>query len=230
MKKLSPSKVGFFKLKGKTLVCIDWANVYRWQSIIGWEIPPRKLYAFLKQHRNIIEIKFYFGTDVHPKSKLFLKKMRNIGYSLVTKEVKYVPVTLDDSYFKKTVFRLRKYITSLKGLKEEDINGLFEVLNQVVKRRKCDFDVEITMDVRDLVDKIDGFVLFSGDGDYAPLLKWLLDQQKQVVVVFAPGRLGKEVNQINVDKKRKKKIYLCPATRLKFFIGGKKYPRHKVGA
>ncbi len=32
-----------FKLKGKALVCIDWANVYGWQESLNWKIGADKL-------------------------------------------------------------------------------------------------------------------------------------------------------------------------------------------
>jgi len=38
-----------FKLRGKTLAIIDWANVYRWFKTLKWEIKPTKLYNYLKK-------------------------------------------------------------------------------------------------------------------------------------------------------------------------------------
>jgi uncharacterized LabA/DUF88 family protein len=85
-------KPTLFKLKGKTSVCIDWANVYNWKSSLKWEIDAKKLFKYLKSYRQIKEIIFYFGTDVHPASKQQIKEARQIGFRVVTKPVKYLPV------------------------------------------------------------------------------------------------------------------------------------------
>jgi len=51
------------KLKGKTLVIIDWANVYGWFKKLKWEIDPKRLYQYLKSYSQIKEIRFYFGVE-----------------------------------------------------------------------------------------------------------------------------------------------------------------------
>lgn len=215
-RKQSANSKKLFKLKGKTLVCVDWANVFGWQTTLGWSVNPRKLYFYLKKYKEIDEVRFYFGTDKHPKSKEFIRKMCSVGYSVVTKRVKYVPVSLDGSYFKKTFLEMKQSISELRGLDAKDAEKLLKILNQKILRRKCDFDIEIAMDVRDRIDKIDGLILFSGDGDYAPLLKWCLNQGKQVIVVSARGRLGKEISRL-IERKRQR-VYICFVSRLKAFI------------
>jgi uncharacterized LabA/DUF88 family protein len=83
------------KLRGKTAVFIDWANVYKWKDSLEWEIDPEKLYRHLLTYKEIQEINFYYGTDEHPTSKEFLKIIKKIGYCLITKPVKYLPIKED---------------------------------------------------------------------------------------------------------------------------------------
>jgi len=80
------------KLKGKTAVFIDWANVYNWRKSLKWEVDIEKLFQYLKGYQKIKEIFFYFGTDQHPASKEQIKKAKQIGFKVVTKPVKYLPV------------------------------------------------------------------------------------------------------------------------------------------
>ena len=83
---------GFFKLKGKTLVIIDWANVYGWFKKLKWEINPQKLYDYLKSYPEIFDIRFYFGVERgNRKSEEFQKQIKDIGYNLISKQVKWVP-------------------------------------------------------------------------------------------------------------------------------------------
>ena len=65
--------------------------------------------------------------------------------------------------------------------------------NQIIRRRKCDFDLEIALDCFENIDQFDSFIFFSGDGDFATLYQRLIKKGKQVIVVYQPGHLGKEV-------------------------------------
>ncbi|OGZ56485.1 MAG: hypothetical protein A3H64_01045 [Candidatus Ryanbacteria bacterium RIFCSPLOWO2_02_FULL_45_11c] len=86
----SRSKFKRFHLKGKTAVFIDWANVHGWGKSLKQEIDPVKLFAYLKEYKEILDIRFYFGTDKNQKSVEFLDGIKHIGYTLVTKPVKYI--------------------------------------------------------------------------------------------------------------------------------------------
>lgn len=88
-------KTTSLKLKGKTAAYIDWANVYGWRKTLKGEPDPKKIFKYLSKYKQVKEISFYFGSDVHPKSKLFLDKIKKIGYRLITKPVKYLKVKID---------------------------------------------------------------------------------------------------------------------------------------
>ena len=72
----------------------------------------------------------------------------------------------------------------------------FEVVTKKVKymkdRRKCDFDVEITMAMILGMSDFETFLLFSGDGDYAPVVKYLLKKGKRVFVIAEKRSFGRE--------------------------------------
>lgn len=85
----------------------------------------------------------------------------------------------------------------------------------LIHKRKCDFDVEITMDVYAALEaKIDSFIFISGDGDFAPLYHPLIKRKKQVIVVYSPKHIGREIWEIphGIYKLNIKKI---PSIRLK---------------
>jgi len=187
-------------LKGKTAVFIDWANVYGWR---GYKVDPKKLYKYLKAYRQVLDIRFYFGLDKHPKSRSFLESMKRIGFTVITKEVKYIPVSLDTSHFKQTFKEIKDSLTEAKGIAPKDLKKLLGILDQKIIRRKCDFDIEIAMDVYPLLETAETFIFFSGDGDFAPLINFLANKRKQVIVVFGEGHLGKEIAKLG------KKVFLC---------------------
>lgn len=178
----------FFTLKGKTLVLIDWANVFHAQYKNRWNVDTRRLFALFKDHQEIREIILFHGTDQHAKSEFFLKEQAAIGYRIVTKAVKKVPVTTDH-----------------EG----------NLLAKPILRRKCDFDVEIAKEILLNLDQFQSFILVSGDGDYAPIFDVLRERRKQAILIFPQGGLGREYLE---HEQRKRAIFLCSLERLRPFI------------
>lgn len=159
------------RLRGKTVVFIDWANVHGWQKSLKRKIDLKKLFIYLKSYKEIKDIRFYFGTDDNEGSKKFMKTVKNTGYKVVTKPVKQI-------------------------LAEE-------IKNRKVYKRKCDFDMEICIDIHALLSQnFDTFVFFTGDGDFEPLYQFLVSLKKQVIVIFTRGHLGREIYKIE------RKIYI----------------------
>jgi len=69
-----------------------------------------------------------------------------------------------------------------------------EVEGQKLYRKKCDFDMEISIDAHNALEEgVESFVFFTGGGDFAPLYQKLISLRKQVIVVYADGHLGREV-------------------------------------
>lgn len=178
----------FFHLKGNTIVLIDWANVFHAQRKNGWNIDLSKLRSFLVSHEHVSDIAFFHGTDTHEKSKQFLNEVKDMGYRVITKNVKYVPITTDH---------------------------LGNPLKEPFLRRKCDFDVEISKEILLHLDQYHSFILFSGDGDYAPIFDVLRMRKKQSILLFSKGALGREYIE---DEKRRNAMFLCPLERLRPFI------------
>ena len=184
------------KLKGNTVVFIDWANVYGWRKSLKKEVDPEKLFGYFKKYSQVKEINFYYGEDKHPKSKEFLSKMKQVGFRIISKEVKYIPVSLDSSHFYEIVKEVKTSLSVINTLKTEEVEKLLQILSKKILRRKCDFDIEVVMDVYRCLQTIDTYILFSGDGDFAPLYNLLVTLKKQVIIIFAHGHLGKEIYQI----------------------------------
>ncbi len=110
-----------FKLKGKTAVFIDWANVYGWEKSLKKEIDITKLFRYLKQYKEIANIRLYFGKDDHIKSVEFLKEAEKIGYIVITKSVKHIFIVEIEGqkiYRRKCDFDMETCIDVHKLLKE----------------------------------------------------------------------------------------------------------------
>jgi len=179
MTKMQTKKSIKLRLRGPTLVFIDWANVHGWQRTLKRKIDLDAVQGELKTLDNVHDIRIYHGRDKHPSSRRFLERSLRHGLSVVTKEVKY----LDDV----------------------DREGCTRI------SRKCDFDIEIALDVWRAVERgVTGFVFLSGDGDFAPLYEELVRRGKQVIVVYAHGHLGREVYALSGGIFRVAFLHLWP--------------------
>ncbi len=154
-------------------------------------VDTQSLFSLFKNHHDVSDIVLFHGTDAHEKSTQFLSEQTAIGYRIVTKNVKKVPVTRD----------------------HED-----NLLAKSILRRKCDFDVEIAKEILLSLENYQGFILMSGDGDYAPIFDVLRERHKQAILIFPKGGLGREYLE---DEQRKKAIFLCSLERLRSFIASK---------
>lgn len=202
------------KLNGKTLAVIDWANVYGWTKKLKWQVDVQKLFNFLKSYQDVFDIRFYFGVEKgNEKSEKFQQVIKEIGYALISKEVKWVPVILEQSHFKDILKELKEISQSWQ---EPHIKELNKILNQPLYRRKCDFDVEITKDILMGIDSFDTLILFSGDGDYKVIVEYLLDLRKKVIVVHPFGARGKEYNDLL--QREFNRPYFLAANNLKFIL------------
>lgn len=170
-----------FHLQGKTLVLIDWANVFNWLRGKHIEIDPKRLYDALKSYPSVDRICLFAGEDDHPKSKEFLEECRRIGFDVISKKVKYVPTLIENSQFWDM---LKEHVPEKK---------LAIIRSQPVLRRKCDFDVELATELLLNLDKYHTYVLFSGDGDYAPVVEEVMKREKRVFIVSTSDALGKEL-------------------------------------
>ena len=257
------------KIKKKTLLIVDWANVWGWSKTLNWEVSPQKIFDFFNAKPKVIDKRFYYGVEIgQPKSESFKLEIEIIGYTSIFKEVKWTPVLLEkQSHFKKIVRDLFNVLDNVKSTNSElsnklyalakkidglpkisignenvafslsnknelkeiydlieeldsdlknlniDIGSLQENLKQPVRRRKCDFDVEITRDVLNAQGDYDTLLLFSGDGDYSALTTDLISKGKKVIIVFAPGHMGKEYLDIESEL-----FFACSVDKLRKFL------------
>lgn len=122
------------KIKKRTLLLVDWANVYGWRKSLGWIVCPKKLYNFFDRPK-IIDKRFYYGVEVGQiKSEKFKIEMQNIGFNVISKEVKWPPVVLEEqNHFKKIVKNLFDVLDNIKYTNSELSNKLYELISKIKK-------------------------------------------------------------------------------------------------
>jgi len=118
-----------------------------------------------------VRVRTYYGEDPkNSKSLGFTYITRKIfgKRDVITKDIQKIKhfLGLDDGEEKKGV------------LTHDDGRGYIEI-------RKCNFDVEISVDAIKMLEYYDTFCIFSGDADFVYLNNFLRKKGKKVIIVKA---------------------------------------------
>lgn len=139
-----------------------------WANVHGWE-------KTLKQDISIEKLFSYLS-----------------GY----KEIEYIGLYFGTDTNEKSVNFLKKSAEIGYKIVTKPVKYILagEIDNQKIYLRKCDFDMEVCIDVHRMLNEgFESFIFFTGDGDYAPLYQMLIGLKKQVTVIYTSGHLGREV-------------------------------------
>jgi uncharacterized LabA/DUF88 family protein len=172
---------------------------------LRFHIDTKRLKQFLDSFSQIVKVHFYHGTLVgDSRSENMVRDVESQGYELHTKPVKIMDLSVDATSLQsmQSPDLLRDFVRTslLKTFSLQQIENLnlhLQHLNQQgvtkLQDRKCNFDVEIGMEM--LLDlernSADTFVLWSADP-----IQQLLDTKKRVVLFATAGRIAKELNNL----------------------------------
>lgn len=193
----------------KTRIYIDYANVRPWSVKLGWHIDLKRLKQFLDSFDTIEAIHFYNGYLAgNERSENEKTEAENCKYILRTKPVKIMDFSINassilpdstvllDQFIRRAL--LKKYeISTIEYLNErfKDMNKKGEFF---IKDMKCNFDVEIGVDM--LLDcernSAEVFVLWSGDSDFADPIEKLMSAGKKVFLFATARKVSKELSAL----------------------------------
>jgi len=190
------------KIKGvkKVHVFIDYANLKSSALYMGKFTDLKVLYDYLSSIPYIDKVSLYYGTDLRDsKSYQFIKWLKDTGYDVVTKDVKYIKINIKELVStgknKRLLEKLDKDVVKKFLLETEKLNPRIDFLES----QKCNFDVEIALDIYQSLKSCDGIILFSGDGDFEKVVQLARAEGKYVIVVtlrkFLAGELIKSADR-----------------------------------
>lgn len=197
------SKYYFFDSKdyGNIYIFVDFGNVRPWAKEFWPEENKYKLCVEI----DIEKLSNICGW-INPKKKFFyygyFSKKDNLdwNHSLNIKHRKSL-YRVDKA--EKSGFTIRS--KDIKMIPHYDEDGKF-----LGKIPKCNFDVEIAMDMLMKINKYDSIMLFSGDSDFGGLLGYLKNKGKKIIIVSTRNRMSSELETV-ADK-------FVPAETLKEFL------------
>ncbi len=176
-------------------VYIDLTNMFHWQDTLGWRFRIEDVITQLHSFPNIKEIKVYYGLNGRDKanSEAFHNRIKKSGAILRTKPMKFLIKEIREG-----MFFQRKTLTLFDGGVKKKIQELIDELqksNVIIEEPKCNFDVEMAMDILDDADKISSILLFSGDSDLNGPLERLKVKGKKIGVVGVRGKIADELHR-----------------------------------
>lgn len=195
--------------KNKTRVYIDYANVRPWSEKLGWHINLKRLKQLFDSFDTIEAVNFYNGyLEGNERSEREKTEVENNKYTLRTKPVKIMDFSIDvssiskDSTFLLDQFVKRSLLRKYEISTVEYLNERFKDMNKkgeyYIQDRKCNFDVEIGVDM--LLDcernSAETFVLWSGDSDFADPVEKLISAGKKVILFATARRVSKELSAL----------------------------------
>ncbi len=166
----------------KTVCYIDASNLMK----NGYDVDHQKLFGYLKKRFNA-DI-FYFGA-------IFVG---NYYYKHNFLESDYLDLSVLERFNDKEIIdgeekqKIRKQIGFIKKLNSFGFQTSIKPLKIMTNgKRKADCDVNITVEGMKKLENYDKFILFSGDGDFLPFLRYLREKKKEVEV-YSFGQDGEE--------------------------------------
>jgi uncharacterized LabA/DUF88 family protein len=187
---------------------IDASNLfYGGKKSLGWSIDYEKLYKYLQDKYQVEKVFFFGGVEIHKfpfdylqNESVPLKNLELYLTNLVKEtggELNEAELKLLDRHLKRVRFYLKietfGYALVLKPVKTfYDTDGL------PVRKANCDVDMAFyLMRDRELFGRT---VVLSGDGDFLPVLKFLRENKKEVLILARGKRTAREIKKFAGDK------------------------------
>lgn len=187
----------------KTYVFIDASNLfYGGEKSLGWKIDYFKLIHYLKNKYNASCVFYFGGVEIYEYPYDYLENETVSITSLEKYLEKYIAdkgQKLDEAKLllvSRHLQRIRFYIK----LKKFGFKLLLKPVKTYYQQdgttqRKANCDVEMAFYLMKEQDNFDRVIFLSGDGDFLPVLKYLRDKGKEVIILARGPRTAKEIRQ-----------------------------------
>lgn len=172
---------------------LDLSNLFHWQNTLKWRFSVYYLIKQLLTVKHIKEVRVYYGVNEREfkKSERFHQRLRESGAILVVKPVKWIKKEITRNLFV-TSFTLNRLDQNAHSKLDEFIEYLHQQKIKI-EEPKCNFDVEMALDILDAADKVSGILLFSGDSDLHEPLERLKLKGKNIYVFGVRGQVAREL-------------------------------------
>lgn len=185
-----------------TYVFIDASNLfYGGEKSLGWKIDYQKLLKYLEDKYGVSKAFYFGGAEIH-----------NFKYNYLKEET--IPIEKLEKYLDKLIqkenLEAKQHIKRIKFYAKLKKFGYRLLLKPVklysqenektIKKANC--DVEMAFYLMKEKDSFDRAIILSGDGDFLPVLKYLKEEEKEIIILSRSSRTAKEIKQFAGGKFR----------------------------
>ena len=184
-----------FSKETSLIAFLDLTNMFHWQDTLKWKF---SIYYIIKQVleiRTVKELRIYYGLNTRElqKSENFHQHLRKTGAIVISKPVKWIRKEITKDLFVKPS-TLDLFDTNAHT-KLDELIACLQQQGIVIEEPKCNFDVEMALDMLDNMDKVAGILLFSGDSDLKEPLERFKLKGKHIYIFGVRGQVAKELWQ-----------------------------------
>jgi uncharacterized LabA/DUF88 family protein len=176
---------------------LDLANMFYWQPTLKWNFSVHEVIKQLLAMSMVKEVRVYYGLNEREieRSKNFHQKMRKTGAIVLTKAVKWIKKDISKNLFVRRT-TLDKHFDNNAHSKLDELIMYLQSRQIIIEEAKCNFDVEMAIDMMDAINKVSGIFLFSGDSDLREPLERLKLKSRNVYIFGVRGHVGKELWEV----------------------------------
>jgi len=187
----------------KTFAFIDASNLfYGGQKSLGWKIDYRKLLEYLR-HKYQVERVFYFGgVELHKFPYDYLNN-HSVPLEHLERYLSGIIIQRGDRLNEAELFLVSRHLQRVRFYLRLKQFG-YELYLKPVKlyyqndgatRKKANCDVEMAFYLMKEKGNFQRAIILSGDGDFLPVLKYLKEIGKEVIVLARGPRTAREIRK-----------------------------------
>jgi len=187
----------------RTLAFVDASNLfYGGEKSLGWKIDYQKLLNYLKSKYHVNRVLYFGGVEIY---KFDFNYLKNETIPIIELE-KYLTDFLKkegDKLSEAMLLLLHRHLQRVRFYLKLQGFG-YELHLKPVKlyeqedgstKRKANCDVDMAFYLMKEKNNFDKVIILSGDGDFLPVLKYLKEQGKKIVILARGPRTAREIRQ-----------------------------------
>ena len=173
----------------RTYVFIDASNMfYGGKKSLGWSIDLEKLLKYLQDRFGVSQIYYFGGVEIH-----------KFPFDYITNET--VPVRDIEEYLSQLI---KEKGDEMNDAELKLISRHYNRVRFYLKLEKFGYNLILKpVKTRMMMKEKNAFeraIFMSGDGDFLPVLKYLKENGKEILVLARGSRTAKEIRQFAGDK------------------------------
>jgi uncharacterized LabA/DUF88 family protein len=171
-------------------------------EVLGWQIDYKKLHKYLRDKYGVSKIFYFGGIELHNYKYDYLS---NETVPLNLLQDYFISLLKDQTYSQKTrILNIESDIKKVAFYRKLETFG-YKLYIKPVKlyprvdgtvEKKANCDVDMTFHLMMQKDQFSKVIILSGDGDFLPVLKYLKENNKEIIILSRSERTANEIKKL----------------------------------